>query len=361
MKVVTGLVSPLKTNPSIPYKKPTIDDSLSPAKYYPNHNVIHRKSPVTMITPHKISSPHNSGSLNKYIEVFIQDVVDTTSKPHKAISQIIETMGKTKNEESESKEQLALNNSIIHTMSTHMNQVLDNTIKKRDKEGDISFYIEANDHKSIALNTAPIDSNYKMRSPFVSQTERYPEIKPSPGPGSYNLIKDTTIDKSEIKVSPQAFGSTCKYRTHFLNAEKTPFGKPTFLSTPGVGHYYNSKKLPKRIEEEILKEQLEKEEFDETPHKSGFMMSSQRPCLSDVIPEELGPGKYETEKISKLPISDGYNIRKRKGEKSVFISTAPRFKDLSGQSGLNATSPLHKGQESHPSKTHKRKSMTRIL
>lgn len=188
----------------------TKEDTLSPTKYYPKHDMLHRKSPVAMITPHKVSSPHNSGSLNKYIEVFIHDVVDSTSRPHKEVTnKIIETISKTNLDHSESKGNSELNNSIINSMSHQMNYVLENAVKQHDKE-DGSFYIEASDYNSIALNTAPIDSNIKMRAPFVSRTKRYPDIKQSPGPGSYDIAKEKSLDQSYIKVQPPAFGSNYK-------------------------------------------------------------------------------------------------------------------------------------------------------
>lgn len=220
MKIRTGIVNQTKTQPSIPFKKEEIKDVLSPSKYYPNYDFLHKKSPVAMITPHKISSPHNSGSLNKYIEVFIHDVVDTTSKGDKkpVTTKIIETMSKGQLDKSESKAQSELNNSIIHSMSTRLNHLRETSQRKNDRDGDMSFYIEANDHKSIALNTAPLDSNIKMRSPFVSKTKRYPDIKLSPGPGDYNLIKEEKDDdESYMKLPAPAFGSNYKDRTHFLN------------------------------------------------------------------------------------------------------------------------------------------------
>lgn len=167
--------------------------------------------------PHQISTPHNSSSLNKYIEVFIHDVVDTTSKDPHSVSKILETMNKSK-QKSKSGNNSALNDSIIHTMSHHMNQFTDSYIRVKDRDPDDSFYFEANEYNSIAFNTAPIDSNIKMRSPFVSRTQRYPDIKPSPGPGSYNVTNNVnSSNQSDMKVSPQAFGSTYKRRTHFLN------------------------------------------------------------------------------------------------------------------------------------------------
>lgn len=160
-------------------------------------------------------------------------------------------------------------------MSQHMNRLTDGHVKVR--EGDDSFYIDAYDYNSIAFNTAPIETNIKMRSPFVSKTERYPDIKLSPGPGSYNILREDSSINSDMKVSPQAFGSTYRNRTHFLNAEKTPFGEPSYISNPGVGYYHNTKKIPKRIQNEILKEQREREIAEGIQPKSGFLGSSERP------------------------------------------------------------------------------------
>ena len=335
---------------------------MSPAKYFPNHELLHKKSPFTMITPHKISQPHNSGSLNKYIEGFIHDVVDTSSHEQHYATKIIDTMNKTKVVEPKILNKNDLNSSIIKNMSSHLSNAMDTHVKQRDKETDDSFYIEVNDYNSIALNTAPIDSNIKMRSPFVSKTERYPQIKPSPGPGSYNLIKETE-SKNEMKVSPQAFGSTYKYRTHFLNVEKTPFGKPSYLDNPGVGHYYNTKKIPKRIESEILKAQQEREQEEGFINKPGFLGSSQRPCLAEVQESEVGPGKYEIEikEGEKDVASPSFRKQKGKDSLSVFISTSPRFKDMTGPPGLNTTKAEQKQEDFEALKSSQRKTATRIL
>ena len=321
------------------------------------------KSPITMITPHKISQPHNSGSLNKYIEGFIYDVVDSSAIGQHHATKIIETMNKSKVDESKPSNKSDMNSSIIKTMSNHFNNAMDTHFKQRDKETDDSFYIEVNDYNSIALNTAPIDSNIKMRSPFVSKTERYPQIKLSPGPGSYNLIKEPDVLKNEMKVSPQAFGSTYKYRTHFLNVEKTPFGKPTYLENPGVGHYYNTKKIPKRIENEILRAQQEREQEEGIITKPGFMGSSQRPCLTEFEHQDVGPGKYETEikDSDKEVASPSFRKHKGKDSISVFISTSPRFKDMPGPPGLNTTKAASKGEDFDALKTTQRKTATRIL
>jgi len=192
------------------------------------------------------------------------------------VKRILDTMTNSKNEES-SQSNSALNNSIIQCMSNQLNTMISKNKRTRDQGDEDSFFIEANEHNSIALAT-PVESNIKMRSPFVSRTERYPEIKRSPGPGDYNLIKDqdSTIS-NEMLTSPQAFGSTYKHRTHFLNVEETPFGDPTFMSSPGVGYYYKNKKIPKRIQNEILKAQKERELEEEATHKPAFMGSSQRP------------------------------------------------------------------------------------
>lgn len=229
----------------------------------------------------------------------------------------------------------ALNNSIIQSMSHHMNSALYNTQKFKNRENSDSFYIEANDYNSIALNTAPIETNIKMRSPFVSKTERYPEIKQSPGPGSYNITQEvSSVNQSEILMSPQAFGSTYKPRTHFLNAEKTPFGLPTFMESPGVGHYYKSKSIPKRIKNEILKAQREHENMaiqeGYLGNKPAFLGSSGRPCLTEMEQQDVGPGKYD-----------------------IFISTSPRFKDMTGAPGLHTTKAKHIDEKIEGLITHK--------
>lgn len=71
---------------------------MSPAKYNPNVELIHKKSPAVVIMAHKVSAPNNSGSLNKYIEGFIHDVVDSTKRGKNGISRIIETMNKGTND-----------------------------------------------------------------------------------------------------------------------------------------------------------------------------------------------------------------------------------------------------------------------
>lgn len=124
MKLRTGLVSQIKTSPSIPYKKYNPESSpgpgkyhatddrtkflsakndgkalsqsrvLSPMKYSPNLDLLHRRAPVPHINEHKTSAPNNSGSLNKYIEVFMHDVVDSTSNAKKSVAKILETINK---------------------------------------------------------------------------------------------------------------------------------------------------------------------------------------------------------------------------------------------------------------------------
>lgn len=218
-----------------------------------------------------------------------------------------------------------------------MNRIMENHLKGLGQEGDDSFYIDANDHKSIALNTTSHEANIKMRSPFVSKTERYPAIKPSPGPGQYNLVKELNTEvQNEMKVSPQAFGSTYKNRTHFLNVEKTPFGKPTFLETPGVGYYHNTKKIPKRIQNEIMKAQKEREVEEGIQPKPGFMSSGPRPCLAELPMQEVGPGKYSVihEQVNHEESSSKMPKLKGKDSMSVFISTSPRFKDMAEPPGL---------------------------
>ena len=340
MRLRKGIVSQIKTSPSIPYKKNKDTEALSPAKYNPNHQFIHRKSPVTIIKPHQISSPHNSGSLNKYIEVFIGDVVES-SKNANSVKRILDTMVKGKNEESQNSGS-AINNSIIQSMSNHMNTMI---VKNNSNkiEGDDSFYIEANDYNSIALNTAPIESNIKMRSPFVSRTERYPDIKQSPGPGDYNIVQEENSSLSnDMLTSPQAFGSTYKNRTHFLNVENTPFGDPSFMENPGVGHYYKERKIPKRIQNEILKSQKEKEFEDGEVNKPAFLGSSHRPCLSDQNIEEIGPGKYEIIRGMSKSEASSYQISKYGGKipASIFISTSPRFKEMNETFGQNTFKPI---------------------
>lgn len=341
MKVCKGLASPLgNANPSIPYKKAKKEGSLSPAKYDPKYDLLLKKSPTALMKPHQISTPHNSSSLNKYIEVFIHDVVDTTSKDPHSVSKILETMNKSKQNKSKSGSNSALNDSIIHTMSHHMNHFTDSHIRVKDRDPEDSFYFEANEYNSIAFNTAPIDSNIKMRSPFVSQTQRYPDIKPSPGPGSYNVTTDGNVsNQSDMKVSPQAFGSTYKRRTHFLNCERTPFGEPTYMTTPGVGYYNNTKKIPKRIQEEILKAQREREVQEGLQPKSGYFGSAERPCLSKLPADEIGPGKYNlvNNTTKSEPASGSIPKFKNKDAKSVFISTSPRFKDMMTPPGFNTT------------------------
>ena len=279
-KVVKGVVCQIKTQPSIPMKKVVTDTDLSPAKYDPKHELLHRKAPIPMIKPHKISSPKNNGSLNKYIQGFIQDVVHSTSSPEHGVKQILVTLKKSKDTDGKnsSLNNTSCHNSVIHTMSQHMNYAKHAKEKIDMQQNDDSFYIEANEHNSIAMNTAPIESNIKMRSPFVSKTERYPEIKQSPGPGSYNVTHETEKSvTSDLYTSPQAFGSTYRHRTHFLNVENTPFGEPSYMKTPGVGHYYKEKKIPKRIQKEILTAQKEREMEEGYANRPGFLGGSERP------------------------------------------------------------------------------------
>lgn len=221
----------------------------------------------------EINSTQNNSSLNKYIEAFISDVVDSSTVGENQ-KKLLDKIKKIKGDSSSLNES-EVSNSLIQSMSNQLNSLVGKTQKQ---DGDDSFYVEANDYHSIALSTAPIGSNIKMRSPFVSQTERYPDIKPSPGPGDYNL----TGEKSEsvlnhMSTSPQAFGSTVKNRTHFLNVEKTPFGSPTYISNPGVGHYHKSKSIPKRIQDEIIKAQKLRALEDGVSNKTAFMGSSERP------------------------------------------------------------------------------------
>ena len=42
MKIYTGMTTYTKTEPSIPYNKSEVDNSLSPTKYYPKHDFIHK-------------------------------------------------------------------------------------------------------------------------------------------------------------------------------------------------------------------------------------------------------------------------------------------------------------------------------
>jgi hypothetical protein len=304
--------------------------------------LVYRKSPVALIKPHKVSAPNNSGSLNKYIEGFIHDVVDSTKKGNNGVNRIIETMMKGCNEENQ-KSKSTLNNSIIHSMSNHMNSAVHNTQRFKKNKDSNSFYIEVNDYKSIALNTAPIDTNIKMRSPFVSKTERYPDIKLSPGPGSYNVDQEvSSVNQSEMLMSPQAFGSTFKHRTHFLNADKTPYGKPTYLDNPGVGHYYKNKTIPKRIKNEILKVQKEQEmtavRDGYVEKKPAFLGSSGRPCMTESAHHDVGPGKYNHDKeITNDKSKFAIPKSKDNDTTSIFISSSPRFKDIMGMPGLKTT------------------------
>jgi hypothetical protein len=211
-RIVKGRVS----KPNLAAKE-SEKPSLSPAKYNPKFEFLHKKSPVAIIKPHRISSPHNSGSLNKYIEVFVSNVVESNKRNEKSVKRILDTLEKDKSEKKE-KSKSDLNSSIIHSMSKHMNHAVETHKKIKEKDNNDSFYVEASDINSIAFNTAPVEGNYKMRSPFVSKTERYPEIKQSPGPGSYDTYKIADqSNNSDIKISPQAFGSTYRNRTHFLN------------------------------------------------------------------------------------------------------------------------------------------------
>lgn len=172
---------------------------------------------MAIIKPHRISSPHNSGSLNKYIEVFVSNVVESNKRNEKSVKRILDTIEKDKSDKKD-KSKSDLNSSIIHSMSKHLYHAMEKQNKIRERDNSDSFYVEASDINSIAFNTAPVEGNYKMRSPFVSKTERYPEIKQSPGPGSYDICRNADqSEQSEIKTSPQAFGSTYKNRTHFLN------------------------------------------------------------------------------------------------------------------------------------------------
>ncbi|CAI2387312.1 unnamed protein product [Moneuplotes crassus] len=335
-KIHKGIVKHEKTSPSIPNKKLKKAEVLSPVRYNPNPKVLYKSSPSALIKSHHISSPHNNSSLNKYIEAFIGDVVDSSSKGDNQ-KKLLERLEKLKIDES-SHDYSATNNSLIQSMSNYLNILVS---KAQKQEGDDSFYVEANDYHSIALNTAPIESNIKMRSPFVSKTERYPEIKQSPGPGDYNITQEDSLSLTEeIATSPQAFGSTYKYRTHFLNVEKTPFGSPTFINNPGVGHYYQPKRIPKRIQDEILKAQKEKAMEDGIVNKSAFLVNSQRPCLSKEQMEEVGPGKYNlVAQSSKSENKNNKFQRFKKDDKTVFISTSPRFKDTTKSPG-NYRSPV---------------------
>ncbi|CAI2358878.1 unnamed protein product [Moneuplotes crassus] len=325
MKLRKGFTNKSKTSPSIPYKKPKKGDVLSPVKYNPNHELLHKNTPCAIIKGHDISSPHNNSSLNKYIEAFIGDVVDSSSKGENQ-KKLLERINKFNSDESSANHSVT-NNSLIQSMSNHLNTIVGKTQKQ---EGGDSFYIEANDYHSIALHTAPIESNIKMRSPFVSKTERYPDIKQSPGPGDYNLIQENSLNMTDdMMTSPQAFGSTYKNRTHFLNVEKTPFGNPSFMNTPGVGHYYKAKKIPKRIQNEIIKAQRERAVEDGVMNKTAFLGSSQRPCLSDRKTDSVGPGKYGIAKHTSKSEVRNYPFKNpRKQQKSVFISTSPRFRDV---------------------------------
>jgi hypothetical protein len=75
----------------------------------------------------------------------------------------------------------------------------------------IHFLLKQEIINSIALTTAPINTNIKMRSPFVSNTIRYPEIKQSPGPGDYNIeIKNQNEKESLGNLEPKPFGSSYK-------------------------------------------------------------------------------------------------------------------------------------------------------
>ena len=283
------------------------------------------KSPIVMLNPQKPFQPHNNGSLNKYIKGFISEVVEGNHKGYQNASTIIEAMNKLNSNDAKTPKKVDLNSSIIKTMSEYLNNIMDNQSKLKESESEEPYYIGVNDINSIALNVAPVDSNIKMRSPFVSKTKRYPTIKQSPGPGSYNLAKEQEQQKNNEKESQKAFGSTVKQRTHFLNVEKTPFGQPSFLDNPGVGHYYNGKKIPKRIEEEIVRVQKEKEQDDEDTNKPGFLGSSKRPWWSDLDPQEVGPGKYEVN-IKNLNVNTtSHNTKKHKGNIMLFISTSPRF------------------------------------
>lgn len=234
----------------------------------------------------------------------------------------------------------AINNSIIQSMSHHMNSLVSHNNINRKREGDDSFYIEANDYHSIALNTAPFESNIKMRSPFVSKTERYPDIKQSPGPGDYDIAQEEGSG-NDINTSPQAFGTTYKNRTHFLNVEKTPFGDPSFLSNPGVGHYYKEKKIPKRIKNEIIQAQKEIDTDDGLTNKLAFMGSSNRPCLAGQNFDEVGPGKYDVSKNISKSETGMYAVPKfNKEPQSIFISTSSRFKNIIKPNGNSRISPI---------------------
>lgn len=174
-KIRTGVASQVKTCPSIPFKKHKPEGTISPAKYSPNYDLLHKKSPVAMIKAHNISGPQNNGSLNRYIEVFIHNVVDSTgARPHQSPQMLTSP----------------LHSSVVENMSSHMSKVVNTYGRVKGHDTDDSFYIEASEMNSIALNTAPIDTNYKMRSPFASKTQRYKDIKPTPGPGAYNVMNE---------------------------------------------------------------------------------------------------------------------------------------------------------------------------
>ena len=146
----------------------------------------------------------------------MNEVIQSKSTGNQNTSKIIETINKLKPENPKFIGNTDLNSSIIKTMSEYLNDAMDNKLKQRNIETEDNYFIEVNDINSIALNSAPVDSNIKMRSPFVSKTERYPAIKQSPGPGSYNLINEPENAVSKTKESSKAFGSSFKSRTHFL-------------------------------------------------------------------------------------------------------------------------------------------------
>jgi len=130
------------------------------------------------------------------------------------------------------------------------------------------------------------------------------------------------------------FSPSNKNKTQKLNRETMPFGQQYSQITPGVGYYFNEKKIPKRIQNEITKANKRKEMEEGIDSKAGFYSSSKRPCLDESQKNSLGPGQYQVDTNMVKKVSDTKDVRfPKKNKSTIFISTSPRFKDIKGASG----------------------------